>query len=56
MPNGITRCSAHRFEIDPCRKEMLITGRDEIALTLGREGAIAAFEVRHAAEVPCLAP
>ena len=46
--------AAHRFEIDPFRKQMLLTGRDEIALTLGYEGAIAAFESRHAAETPWL--
>ena len=33
---------------------MLLTGRDEIALTLGYESAIAAYEARHAAETPWL--
>ena len=33
---------------------MLLTGRDEIAVTLGYERAIAAFEARHAAETPWL--
>ena len=42
--------AAHRFDIDPFRKQMLLTGRDEIALTLGYEHDIAAFEARHAAE------
>ncbi len=46
--------AAHRFEIDPFRKQMLLTGRDEIALTQGYESAIAAFETRHAAETPWL--
>lgn len=46
--------AAHRFDIDPFRKQMLLTGRDEIALTLGYEQAIAAFEARHAAETPWL--
>jgi 3-isopropylmalate/(R)-2-methylmalate dehydratase small subunit len=46
--------AAQRFEIDPFRKQMLLTGRDEIALTLGEEAAIAAFEARHAAEMPWL--
>ena len=46
--------AAHRFDIDPFRKQMLLTGRDEIALTLGYEPAIAAFEARHAAETPWL--
>jgi 3-isopropylmalate/(R)-2-methylmalate dehydratase small subunit len=41
---------AHRFDVDPFRKQMLLTGRDEIALTLGYEHDIAAFEARHAAE------
>ena len=48
--------TAHRFEIDPFRKEMLLTGRDEIALTLGREAEIRAFEARHADAVPWLVP
>jgi 3-isopropylmalate/(R)-2-methylmalate dehydratase small subunit len=42
--------AAHRFEIDPFRKQMLLTGQDELALTLGYESAIAAFEACHAAE------
>jgi 3-isopropylmalate/(R)-2-methylmalate dehydratase small subunit len=44
----------HAFEIDPFRKELLRTGQDEIALTLGYEAAIAAFEQRQTAEVPWL--
>jgi 3-isopropylmalate/(R)-2-methylmalate dehydratase small subunit len=51
-PSGVV----HRFEIDPFRKEMLLTGRDEIALTLDHERTIAAFEARHAVEVPWLRP
>ena len=51
-PDGTT----HRFEIDPFRKQMLLTGQDEITLTLGHEPAIAAFEARHAAEMPWLVP
>jgi hypothetical protein len=35
---------------------MLLTGQDEIALTLGHERAIAAFEARHALEAPWLIP
>ncbi len=42
-PDGV----AHHFEIDPFRKQMLLTGGDEIALTLTYERAIAAFEARH---------
>lgn len=44
----------HRFEIDPYRKQMLLTGQDEIALTLGYESAISAFEVRQRTEMPWL--
>ena len=40
--------STHHFEIDPFRRRMLLTGRDEIALTLAHEAAIAAFEARRA--------
>ncbi len=36
----------HRFDIDPFRKELLLTGRDEIDLTLERLAAIEAFEAR----------
>jgi len=41
----------HRFEIDPFRKEMLLRGQDEIALTRGSASAIRAFEATHA-DVP----
>jgi len=33
-----------RFDIDPFRKDCLVNGLDEIALTLNKEDAIAAFE------------
>jgi 3-isopropylmalate/(R)-2-methylmalate dehydratase small subunit len=33
-----------RFEIDPDTKHRLLNGLDDIALTLGRQGAIAAYE------------
>jgi len=46
----------HRFEVDPFRKQMLLTGQDEVALTLGHEGAIAAFERRLASGAPWLVP
>jgi 3-isopropylmalate/(R)-2-methylmalate dehydratase small subunit len=46
--------AAHRFEIDPFRKRMLLAGQDEIALTLGYARAIAAFEARHARDAPWL--
>ena len=46
-PDGGT----HRFEVDPFRKELLLTGRDEIALTLDFEARIREFEERHAREM-----
>ncbi len=39
-PDGAT----HRFEVDPFRKQALLSGQDEIALTLSYEKEIAAFE------------
>ena len=45
----------HPFEVDPFRREGLLRGQDEIALTLGHEAAIAAFERRRALEAPWLA-
>ena len=42
------------FPVDPFLKERLLTGEDEIALTLAREAEIAAFEKRHAAAMPWL--
>ncbi|HXH84353.1 MAG TPA: 3-isopropylmalate dehydratase small subunit [Candidatus Tectomicrobia bacterium] len=35
------------FDVDPFRKQMLLTGQDEIALTLGYKDRIGAFEARH---------
>ena len=49
-PDGTT----HRFEVDPFRKQALLSGQDEIALTLGYEKEIAAFEARKAREMPWL--
>jgi 3-isopropylmalate/(R)-2-methylmalate dehydratase small subunit len=46
----------HRFEVDPFRKEMLLTGRDELGLTLEREPEIRAFESRHQAEMSWTVP
>jgi len=40
--------AVHRFELDPFRKQMLLSGQDEIALTLGYEAQIAEFEARRA--------
>jgi len=48
--------AAHRFDIDPFRKQMLLTGQDEIAITLSHEGAIRAFEERHRREMPWVVP
>jgi len=47
-PDGVR----HAFEVDGFRKECLLRGQDEIALTLSYEPAIAAYEARRAAEWP----
>jgi 3-isopropylmalate/(R)-2-methylmalate dehydratase small subunit len=47
-PNG----ARHAFEVDGFRKECLLRGQDEIALTLSYEPAIAAYEARRAAGWP----
>ncbi len=39
-PDGV----AHRFEIDPFRKQALLEGLDDIGLTLRHDSAIEAFE------------
>jgi 3-isopropylmalate/(R)-2-methylmalate dehydratase small subunit len=49
-PDGAT----HRFEVDPFRKEALLRGQDEIALTLSYEADVTAFEARHARAMPWL--
>ena len=46
----------HRFDVDPFRKQMLLTGQDEIAFTLSRADAITAFERGLPAERPWLVP
>ena len=46
--------AVHRFEIDPFRKQMLLSGQDDIGLTLGYEAQIAAFEASHRAAPPWL--
>jgi 3-isopropylmalate/(R)-2-methylmalate dehydratase small subunit len=46
--------AAHRFEVDPFRKQALLRGQDEIALTLSYAADIAAFEARHARATPWL--
>jgi 3-isopropylmalate dehydratase small subunit len=42
--------------VDAFRKEMLLSGRDEIGLTLGYEAQIAEFEARHAREMAWAVP
>jgi 3-isopropylmalate/(R)-2-methylmalate dehydratase small subunit len=49
-PDGIS----HRFDVHPFRKQALLTGQDEIGLTLSHEATIAAFEARRRTEVPWL--
>jgi 3-isopropylmalate/(R)-2-methylmalate dehydratase small subunit len=46
--------SAHRFEVEPFARQMLLTGQDEIALTLGYEAQIREFEARHRVDMPWL--
>ncbi|HTO10674.1 MAG TPA: 3-isopropylmalate dehydratase small subunit [Candidatus Binatia bacterium] len=46
--------AVHRFEIDPFRKQMLLSGQDDIGLTLGYESRIAAYEAGHRATPPWL--
>jgi 3-isopropylmalate dehydratase small subunit len=46
----------HHFDVDPFRKQALLSGQDEIALTLTHESDIAAFEARHARAMPWLEP
>ena len=45
-PDGAT----HRFDVDAFARRMLLTGQDEIALTLGYEAHIRTFEARQHAE------
>jgi 3-isopropylmalate/(R)-2-methylmalate dehydratase small subunit len=42
----------HRFEIDPRRRDGLLEGLDEVALTLRRDGEIRAFQAADRAERP----
>ncbi|HZP35141.1 MAG TPA: 3-isopropylmalate dehydratase small subunit [Methylomirabilota bacterium] len=46
--------AAIHFEVDGFRKHGLLTGRDELALTLEQMPAIEAFEARRRAEMPWL--
>src|SRR5712691_9431473 len=43
--------AVHPFEVDPFRKQCLLQGLDEIALTLGHDADIAAFERRQAEQL-----
>jgi 3-isopropylmalate/(R)-2-methylmalate dehydratase small subunit len=49
-PDGQT----DRFEVDPFRKEMLLTGADEVKITQGYEADIKRFEDRQRQEMPWL--
>ena len=49
-PNG----AVIRFDIDPFRKECLLGGLDEIALTLAKDDAISAFEEKQRQSEPWL--
>jgi len=46
----------HRFDVDAFGKEMLLSGRDEIGLTLGYEAQIAEFEAHRAREMAWIVP
>src|SRR5439155_20692314 len=48
--------AAHAFDVDPFRKQMLLTGRDEIGLTTEYEPQIREFEARHARDLPWVLP
>jgi 3-isopropylmalate/(R)-2-methylmalate dehydratase small subunit len=48
LPNG----PAHRFEIDPYRKHLLLNGLDELGFTLGQLDRIEAFERAHQESSP----
>ncbi len=43
---------ADRFDIDPFRKQLLLSGMDDITFTLSQADDIAAFEQRYARELP----
>jgi len=48
--------AAHRFEINAFARQMLLTGQDEITLTLGYDAQIREFEARHDAVMPWVTP
>ena len=49
-PDGTTQ----RFDVDPFRKQALLKGQDEIALTMEYAREIETFEARHTKEMPWL--
>lgn len=51
-PDGVE----HRFEIDAGSKEKIITGMDDIAMSLKDSGAIEAFETKRRLAAPWLEP
>ena len=51
-PDGAT----HRFEVNAFARQMLLTGQDEITLTLGYEAQIHDFEARHRLAMPWVMP
>jgi len=52
-PTGASEgCGVDRIEIDPLRKQLLLSGMDDITFTLSQADNIAAFEKRFAAEMP----
>ena len=52
-PVGLSEGSGtDRFDIDPFRKQLLLSGMDDITFTLSQADNIAAFEKRFAAEMP----
>jgi len=42
------------FEIDPFRKQLLLSGMDDITFTLSQQGGIDAFEAKYQADMPWL--
>lgn len=52
-PVGVSKgCSTDHIEIDPFRKQLLLSGMDDITFTLSQADNIYAFEKRFAAEMP----
>ena len=52
-PAGMSEASgSDRFDIDPFRKQLLLSGMDDVTFTLSQADNIAAFEQRFAAEMP----